>query len=326
MTDDEARQVCELSNECVRRFDDVESAAFLREVTVIAHDLPGRIRREVNLARLDESLHALVVRDHAVGDEIGPTPSHWREAANAASMVHSFTLMLYASLFGEAIGWESQQDARVVSDVVPTPGQESSTVSSSSTRELGWHTEDAFSPFRADYVGLFCLRNPDAVATTVGMLAPHALDETTRNLLCEPRYQFLPDPSHDAHRPGEGTGAAGTLSAGPVQLLPILRGGPDGRDLCIDSDYTLPAPGDALAARALAVAHEVIASSLYELVLHAGDVCFLDNRNVVHGRRPFHARFDGQDRWLKRVNVTRDLRRSSGARVGTARRVVRSTP
>jgi Fe(II)/alpha-ketoglutarate-dependent arginine beta-hydroxylase len=316
LTGDEAGQVRELSMECVRRFGDVESAAFLSEAAVIAHGLPLRVRREVNRARLDETLHALVIQGHAIGDGIGPTPSHWRDAANAASMVHAFTLMLYASLLGEAIGWESQQGARLVSDVLPTPGQESSTVSSSSTRELGWHTEDAFSPFRADYVGLYCLRNPDAVATTVGTLAPYALDETTRELLRQPRYRFLPDPSHDA----------GRLDADPVELLPVLRGGPDGNDLCIDSDYTLPAAGDPLAVRALAKAHEVITRNLYDLVLHAGDMCFLDNRNVVHGRRSFRARFDGQDRWLKRVNVARDLRKSSGARVGVARRAIRSAP
>ena len=319
LTGDEARAVRELSMECVRRFGDVESAAFLAEVAVIGHELPRRVRRDVNLARLDETLHALVIQGHEIGDGIGPTPSYWRDAANAASMVHAFTLMLYASLLGETIGWESQQDARLVSDVLPTPGQESSTVSSSSTRELGWYTEDAFSPFRADYVGLYCLRNPDAVATTIGALAPHALDETTRELLRQPRYRFLPDPSHDA-------GTAGGERADPVELLPVLRGWPDGRDLCIDSDYTLPAPGDPFAAKALATAHEVITRCLYDLVLDAGDLCFLDNRNVVHGRRSFRARFDGQDRWLKRVNVARDLRRSAGARVGAARRVVRSAP
>jgi len=34
----------------------------------------------------------------------------------------------------------------------------------------------------------------------------------------------------------------------------------------------------------------------------------------VHGRKPFTARFDGTDRWLKRVCITRDLRKSRDAR------------
>jgi hypothetical protein len=34
----------------------------------------------------------------------------------------------------------------------------------------------------------------------------------------------------------------------------------------------------------------------------------------VHGRKPFRARFDGADRWLKRLNVARDLRKSRAVR------------
>jgi hypothetical protein len=48
----------------------------------------------------------------------------------------------------------------------------------------------------------------------------------------------------------------------------------------------------------------------------------VDNRNVVHGRRPFRAGFDGSDRWLKRVNVVRDLRRTRPGRIDGATRVI----
>jgi hypothetical protein len=34
----------------------------------------------------------------------------------------------------------------------------------------------------------------------------------------------------------------------------------------------------------------------------------------VHGRKPFKARHDGTDRWLKRLDVTLDLRKSRAAR------------
>jgi len=45
------------------------------------------------------------------------------------------------------------------------------------------------------------------------------------------------------------------------------------------------------------------------VVLRPGDVAFLDNYRVVHGREPFTPRYDGHDRWLKRVNLIRDIRR-----------------
>jgi hypothetical protein len=103
-----------------------------------------------------------------------------------------------------------------------------------------------------------------------------------------------------------------------------LCGARDRPALCIDSDYTQPATGDDLAARAFDRARDAINRDLYEVVLVPGDVCFLDNQNVVHGRRAFKARYDGRDRWLKRVNVTRDLRRSAEMRTGPLERVVMS--
>ena len=53
---------------------------------------------------------------------------------------------------------------------------------------------------------------------------------------------------------------------------------------------------------------------IFDLVLASGEFCFLDNFRVVHGRKPFKARHDGTDRWLKRINVTSDLRKSRAAR------------
>jgi alpha-ketoglutarate-dependent taurine dioxygenase len=67
---------------------------------------------------------------------------------------------------------------------------------------------------------------------------------------------------------------------------------------------------------------KLIDESLTDLVLQAGDICFIDNYRAVHGRRPFKARYDGTDRWLKRVNIARDLRKSRGLRVSNLSRVI----
>jgi alpha-ketoglutarate-dependent taurine dioxygenase len=37
--------------------------------------------------------------------------------------------------------------------------------------------------------------------------------------------------------------------------------------------------------------------------LEPGDCIVVDNRKALHGRSPFHADFDGQDRWLQRVHI-----------------------
>jgi len=42
----------------------------------------------------------------------------------------------------------------------------------------------------------------------------------------------------------------------------------------------------------------------------------------VHGRRAFKARYDGRDRWFKRMSITRDLRKSRESRTDAASRVI----
>ena len=56
--------------------------------------------------------------------------------------------------------------------------------------------------------------------------------------------------------------------------------------------------------------------------LAPGDFIFVDNYKAVHGRKPFKAHYDGTDRWLKRVNITRDLRKSRDGRLSPDSRVI----
>jgi alpha-ketoglutarate-dependent taurine dioxygenase len=53
-----------------------------------------------------------------------------------------------------------------------------------------------------------------------------------------------------------------------------------------------------------------------------GECLFIDNYRAVHGRSSFKARFDRTDRWLKRINIARDLRKSRGVRKAPASRVI----
>jgi len=67
---------------------------------------------------------------------------------------------------------------------------------------------------------------------------------------------------------------------------------------------------------------QTIDDNLREVVLQPGDCFFIDNYRIVHGRKAFKARYDGTDRWLKRINLTRDLRKSNGSRSGCEMRVM----
>lgn len=326
----EARAALALAEQCFHEYRHVSDPRFLADVSVLAHELPRALRLAVNAARLDDRKHGLVIGRNLVDDDgIGRTPLGWQHADTRASRTHAFLIMLYGSLLGDVVGWATQQDGRLVTDVVPTPGMEQSLVSSSSTTELGWHTEDAFSPYRADFVGLLCLRSPQLTATTIGHLDLEAMPERVARVLRRPRFHILPDTSHEAALNTDPAAAGRADAFGRLDrvrreppLVALLEGHADAPVLRIDGDFVVAAEGDPEAAAALDWLVGHLGDSLYDFPLAAGDMGFIDNRNVVHGRRPFTPRYDGTDRWLKRVNVVEDLRRTRPGRPSAASRVI----
>lgn len=75
-----------------------------------------------------------------------------------------------------------------------------------------------------------------------------------------------------------------------------------------------PVEGDDKAARAFASINELLEQSRRRCPLATDDFVFLNNHRVVHARTSFTARYDGTDRWLKRINITHDLRKSADLR------------
>lgn len=312
LTEQDAHAARRLAQRCAREFKTADDPRFLDEAPVIAHDLPLSVRRHLNAARRDENTHAAMIRGNVLDQAaLGATPSHWREADTESSQTYGCLLVLYSALLGDVIGWATQQAGRLVTDVLPSRGYEHSLVSASSELELAWHTEDAFSPHRADWVGLLALRNTAEIPTTVSHVDVRRVPKDIARVLAQPRFVPVPDASHEfGDQEPEN------------EPVPVLDGHPDSPVLRIDRDYFRARDEDPEAAEALAWVVDHLDANLVDVFIRTGDVCFVDNRNVVHGRRPFHAGFDGSDRWLKRVNIARDLRRTRPGRLDGATRVI----
>jgi hypothetical protein len=106
----------------------------------------------------------------------------------------------------------------------------------------------------------------------------------------------------------------------------VLFGSHEQPYLAFDGFY-LSAPAQNPAGRAaLAQLTAGLEAAATDVVLQPGDLVIIDNYRAVHGRRPFQPRYDGRDRWLKRVHVTRDLRRSRRWRPGPAAPVIMVGP
>jgi Fe(II)/alpha-ketoglutarate-dependent arginine beta-hydroxylase len=324
----EQATIAGLLDEFEDEFGRLDSEEALHRATVLAHELPARVRIALNAFRLEQLSGVLCISGHVVDqDRLGPTPAHWRERRDP-SPAHreELLLILYGSLIGDPFGWETQQDGRLVHDVIPIRGHENEQLGSSSKSLLTWHTEDAFHPLRGDFLSFACLRNPYEAATTVGYVDELDLPDDVRGTLFEERFSIAPDESHLAKNnsspEAEAFAHVEEMQRNPDRVA-VLFGDPAAPYIRADPYFMSVGEGDREAEFALGQLVKAMDAQMLDLKLASGDFCFLDNYRVVHGRKPFKARHDGTDRWLKRINLTSDLRKSRAARETRADRFIR---
>ncbi|MEU9336508.1 guanitoxin biosynthesis L-enduracididine beta-hydroxylase GntD [Streptomyces sp. NPDC048290] len=291
----------------------------IRAASTARRLLPERLAAFVESFRREEPAGGFRLTGWQVDDDhLGPTPGHWRrpDGATAPARGHELYLLTMASLLGDIFSWSTLQDGHLVQDLLPVRGEERDKSAGSSASELDLHNEDAFSAVRCDYLGLLCLRNDDRVPTTVAEHRPDQLTPAQLSTLSQPRYLLMPDEEH-IRRAEE----RGEEPLGPRRTA-LLFGGESAPYLAFVDYFTATDPGDEEAARALHALASSLDHNRNDATLDPGEILFIDKYHAVHGRRPFQARYDGRDRWLKRISVTRDLRKSRAVRHGTLSPVV----
>lgn len=340
LSDSEIESIKALATDIASEYKSIEDAGFLNKASLYAHQLPWRVRSFLNDFRLQEpsSGFCIISGYPANLSAIGATPTHWKWRSDAqTSLREQILFVLQGSLLGDLFGWATQQDGHLVHDVFPIKGHENEQLGTGSEQLLWWHTEDAFHPYRADYIGFLCLRNPDNVATTIGAIDVEKLDPAQVGILCQPRFVIRPDESHqeknesDLRRAKQPSSAQDSINTAYEKIktmntnpekVSVLFGSPSAPYMRLDPYFMDTLNDDPEAQQALDALIALINASLIDLVLQPGDFCFIDNYRVVHGRNPFKARYDGQDRWIKRISMTRDLRKSRQARACGAARVI----
>ncbi|HEV2375322.1 MAG TPA: TauD/TfdA family dioxygenase [Streptosporangiaceae bacterium] len=312
LLDSEVDEIDALLTEVTARHPAVDDTGFLLAAESLAHGLPVRVRAHLAACRAQER-PLFAVAGWRVGDgTLGPTPGDWQAAWRnngpgraGPTHRHQVLLMLAASLVGDPFALSSAQEGHMVNHIVPIAGAEGHVSAASSTSVLTWHTEEAGFRFRPDHLAFACLRNPQQVPTTVGLASDLVLDPEVEQVLRQPLF-----------------GMPQVGSAGRVEYGPVLYGSADRPYLSADSVYMTPAPGDGSAAQALTALAAAVDAAARPFTARPGDLYFLDNHQVVHGRPAFVPRYDGSDRWLLRVKVARDLRGSRAYRGGAAARVI----
>lgn len=302
----------------------------LIRIATMASRLPAPLAQSIQRFRLTGRPYGgFVLRGLPVDQAaLGPTPADYRSGDQTVGARRADTLLLLlGSLLGNPFSYATQQRGQLVLDVFPVRGHEDQQLGSSSAVPLEWHNEDAFHPDRADWIMLFCLRNPYAAATTVATVQDLPISEESLDVLFEERFIIRPDESHTASFNASTTGIPddeSTESAFEKVLemtekpkrISILGGRRTAPFVRIDPAFMEREFGDVVAEKVLSELITAVGNRLADVILRPGDLLILDNKRAVHGRRPFEPRYDGTDRWLKRVNLTADLRKTEGRRTG----------
>ncbi|MEZ2336287.1 guanitoxin biosynthesis L-enduracididine beta-hydroxylase GntD [Mucilaginibacter sp. RCC_168] len=296
----------------------------LKKLSVVAHKLPDRIIDFLTGFKYAEDGDGIcLIRGFFIDEKkILGTPGTWNDdSANRRTKEESLFLLLCAAFLGDPIAWSTQQGGRIVHNIVPVKGDEYKQVGSSTKAKLWWHTEEAFHPCRCDYLGLLCLRNREKVATTYASVKSLNISDEVKRILFGPNFTIYPDLSHLSKE--HSWANEDTSDSSPVMALkvPVLFGAYDDPYICIDPFY-METNIDTEAHRALQEIVKEIDNNLKSAVLEPGDLLFMDNYRVVHGRAAFEADFGFSGRWLKRVNITRDLRKSRALRQNAESRII----
>ncbi|MFJ2207526.1 guanitoxin biosynthesis L-enduracididine beta-hydroxylase GntD [Streptomyces microflavus] len=319
--------------EAAARLRDAHGAPGLPDFYDHAHTaeelLPAGLRRFLLSYRRTEGSAACLVHGFPVDDAlIGPTPDHWRHAIRSdAARSQELWLAMCGMALGDPFGWETLQEGRIIQNILPIRGDELRQSGYGSESLLEFHTEDGFHPNRCDYLLLFGLRNPDLVPTIVASVRDVRLSDHDRAVLAEARFRIMPDTEHirqlealDPAHPALEKLYGMIDSAVPTAVLSGDRFNPY---LRIDRPFMDVAPGDTEAEGALDRLMAELHRVQRDVAVGPGSLLIVDNYRAVHGRRSFKARYDGSDRWLKKLTVSRNLRRNfSGYVLGNHRVIV----
>jgi L-asparagine oxygenase len=313
----EASLVSSLVEDARKESRDATDSEFYDHGWQLCDQLPVGLRRTLEGFRRTEPGAALLVHGFPVNEsEVLPTPRHWNEASPSPSTAaHEIILGMCGQVLGEPFTWATLQQGRLIQNILPIAGDEQRQNGHGSDAFLEFHTEDAFHPNRCDYLLLFGVRNPDQVATIVSSVRDIELTAQQRRVLSEPRFFIRPDTEHirqlealDVNHPA--LAQARKMSDDP-QPTAALFGVPDRPYLRIDPPFMEPANGDDDEARlALDALVTELERQQQPVAIGSGTLLIVDNYMAVHGRKSFEARYDGTDRWLKKLTVSRNLRAS----------------
>lgn len=223
-----------------------------------------------------------------------PTPASHSFNATQELVEIDRALIEYARAWGRPFGYWQEQGGSIVQNIFPIKITENDQISTSSRKPLEMHTETAFHPWLPQYVLLLCLRGDTQAGTTfvdLQELITHLTGDEIK-ILHEPIFRTSIDMSF--------------LNDGQLDktiTMPILYN----NGTSIKYDRNLMRSSDRGGAAVLDKLSDLVEKLKVTYYLRAGQLAVIENWRTIHGRTEFSPRYDGSDRWLKRVLVRRSM-------------------
>lgn len=307
-------------SELKAKFDSIESEEFASECKLASHSLPYKLRKLLyNFSNRKVNQGYILLKGFQIDQEaIGPTPSHWDAPwKDTASHREEIFQCLISSCLGEIFGWRTQENGRYLRHIVPIEVEKKEQLGGSSDVVLLWHNEEAFHPQRADLMSIMCYRNEERAETNICSTSHMEIPHDYWEVLTQPRFYIKPDMSHF---PDKNKSQHWQLSEAHFHKIfhflskpehvPVISGGRGQENLRIDEAFMEALPGDEEAQEALEWLYKHMNESKVSIVMEPGDILLIDNTITAHGRSPYKPNYGPRARWLRRVNITTDLRKA----------------
>ena len=320
LTEQELSSIGELVDDLTQTFGSVETPEFADACSLSAQQLPRTLRE---LAHRFKYLHlpcgATLLRGMRIDDQrIGPSPTHWDVPwRNPPTLREEITQCLLTAALGDIFGWRTQENGRFLRHIVPIEKDSNEQLGGGSSVTLVWHNEEAFHEFRGDFLSIQCYRNDERAETMLSYIGDLDIPDEKWRVLSAPRFVILPDKSH---LPDQNISAHWRLDdhaferiqrmhADP-QPVPALSGSRGKPFIQVDEAFMRAVDGDEEAAEAFEWLLREFDAKKIGIVMQPGDMLWIDNKRAVHGRSVYQPKYGPRHRWLRRVNVTLNLRAS----------------
>ncbi|MTI12965.1 TauD/TfdA family dioxygenase [Sansalvadorimonas verongulae] len=208
--------------------------------------------------------------------------------------VSEVSVAILGCLVGDIYSYGDEKEGLLIQNICPVKGMEHRQENTGSSF-LEFHTEDSFHPIPPDFILLNCLRGDrkkQAITATASIYnVLETLDDKTISQLTQPNFII---------RSSSSFGESSYTKC--VQILSF-----EGNKVHMVFDPSAMIATDGSSAAAMKCLHKVLKKETYGACLEPGHALLIDNTKACHARTHFEPFYDGHDRWLQRVFLSRSI-------------------